>query len=103
MREGAGKMKTIILSAALMIAAPVMANDCSPLRAYNKKLHDTFGLASLPFAEVGLKHIPCHCILVSERVDRVYPPDERWPAGMQCGNGMFYDKHCHMGVTCYPK
>ena len=18
---------------------------------------------------------------------------------MQCGNGMFYDKHCHMGVT----
>jgi hypothetical protein len=97
------KITIIAIAAPLLIAAPAWADDCAPIRAYNKKLHDTFGLAPLPFAEVGLKHIPCHCIPISQRAARVYDLDAGAPPGMQCGNGVFYDKRCHLGVTCYPK
>ena|ERR1700731_4073759 len=97
------KLRTAAMLAAILIAGPAMADDCAPIRAYNKKLHDTFGLAPLPFAEVGLKHIPCHCTPISQRAARVYDPNAGAPPGMGCGNGVFYDKHCHVGVTCYPK
>jgi hypothetical protein len=42
----------------------------------------------------AMKIPPCHCVPMSERVDKVYT---RPPPGFTCGNGFFYDKGCHGG------
>jgi hypothetical protein len=46
----------------------------------------------------AMKFLPCHCIPVRERVDKVYAHP---PAGFTCGNHVFYGKQCHQGMTCF--
>ena len=96
------KFRTGVAIAALMVAPPAMADDCAALKAFNERAP----------SKAAQKNIPCRCFPVSERMDHVYDPGNgpgygmttaKPPAGMQCGNGIFYDKHCHKGVTCFPK
>jgi hypothetical protein len=97
------KFRTGVAIAALMITAPAMAGprDCASIKEFNGKVHAAFGpVPPLPLAIAGMKHIPCHCIPVSERMDRVY---RKPPPGMTCGNGWFYDKQCHEGLSCGPQ
>jgi hypothetical protein len=87
---------TTTMFSTLIAAAPVMAgtrSECAELRAFNDRQP----------SQSDTTLLPCRCIPVSERADKVYPPDDAWPSGFRCGNHVFYDKQCHLGVTCYPK
>lgn len=72
-------------------AARAEPKDCAKIRAHNAKA------ASM----ADRKMLPCHCMPMSERADKVYSPEEPSPAGFSCGNHTFYDKQCHQGVTCF--
>ena len=62
--------------------------DCAAIRAFNEKAPSM----------AAMKILPCHCIPMRERVDKVYT---HAPAGFTCGNHVFYDKQCHQGMTCF--
>jgi hypothetical protein len=88
------KFRTCVAIAALMIAMPAMAgtrSECAELRAFNDRQP----------SQADTTLLPCRCIPVSERADKVYAPDDAWPSGFRCGNHVFYDKQCHLVVPCY--
>jgi hypothetical protein len=81
------------LAAALMLAAsPAYAimktKECAAIAAFNAKAP----------SRAAMKILPCRCLEMKERVDRVYSTP---PPGFTCGNGFFYDKQCHGGMTCF--
>jgi hypothetical protein len=85
-------MKHYFLASALIAAAsPAMADSCASIRAFNDKAPSM----------AAMKIPPCHCIPMRERADKVYSLKKPAPAGFTCGNGVFYDKTCHLGMTCY--
>jgi hypothetical protein len=89
-------MKHFLLAAALMTAtspayAIVNTKECAAIRAYNAKAPSM----------AAMKSLPCHCIPMGARVDKVYSSKKPAPPGFTCGNHAFYDKQCHEGVTCY--
>ena len=43
--------------------------------------------------------LPCRCIPKSERLSKDYSIHSAVPAGMTCGNGVFYDKSCHRSLS----
>jgi len=80
-------MRVSVFALMLVLAGWARADDCTALRAFN---------AQQPL-RAAMKPMPCHCIPRSERMDKVY---KNPPAGYICGNGVFYDKQCHQGLSC---
>jgi hypothetical protein len=67
------KFRTCVAIAALMIAMPAMAgtrSECAELRAFNDRQP----------SQADTTLLPCRCIPVSERADKVYPTTGVRPA-----------------------
>jgi hypothetical protein len=95
MKGQAVKIAAIAVTAGVSLIVPLGAaragmKDCAAIRAFNNKQP----------SRAAMKILPCHCIPISGRIDRVY---RKPPPGMICGNGTFYDKQCHQGLSCGPE